>query len=85
MPSAGVSDLPAIRAFVHTTAGSLGARPEAVDDLVLAVDDAAANVITHGYGGRGGPLEVEVSGDGLEVAFVRVIGHRWSIHRATGP
>ncbi len=67
MPFAELSDLAAIRAFVHTTAGSLGARPEAVDDLVVAVDDAVANVITHGYGGRGGPLEVEVSGDGHEV------------------
>ena len=67
MPAAGLSDLAAIRTFVRAAAASLGATPEIADDLVLAVDDAAANIINHGYGGRPGPLEVVVSGDGDEV------------------
>lgn len=67
LPAAGLSDLAAIRTFVRTAATSLGVQRQATDDLVVAVDDAAANVINHGYGGRPGPLEVEVSGDDDEV------------------
>jgi serine/threonine-protein kinase RsbW len=50
-----------LRAFVREVTRSAGARPDAVDDLVQAVDEAATNAITHGYAGRSGSLEVSVT------------------------
>lgn len=70
--AARLEDLAAIRGFVRDAARSFGATPEATDDLVLAVDEAATNTIRHGYGGRPGPLRVEVSWEGSAV-LVRLV------------
>jgi serine/threonine-protein kinase RsbW len=61
--AADLTDLAAIRAFVRTTATALDASPDAVPDLVLAVDEAVTNIIRHGYGGRTGPIGIEVGRD----------------------
>jgi serine/threonine-protein kinase RsbW len=53
------SSLAAIRAFVEAQAGAAGLPAGVVDDLIQAVDEAAANIVIHGYGDRPGPLEVE--------------------------
>jgi serine/threonine-protein kinase RsbW len=50
-----------LRAFVREVARAAGARADAVDDLVQAVDEAATNAIVHGYAGRPGALEVSVA------------------------
>jgi serine/threonine-protein kinase RsbW len=65
--AARLDDLAAIRRFVRDAARSFGAAPEAADDLVLAVDEAATNTMRHGYEGRPGPLRVEVSWEGSAV------------------
>jgi serine/threonine-protein kinase RsbW len=52
-------NLAEVRAFVQAQANAAGLSAEAVDDLVLAADEAATNIIIHGYGDRPGPLEVE--------------------------
>ena len=57
---AQLSNLAAIRRFVSETAGTLGMSPDTVSDLLLAVDEATTNIVTHGYAGRPGEVEVEV-------------------------
>ena len=57
-----LKDLPQIRHFILESAGALGVASAEVAKIVLAVDEAVTNVILHGYGGRGGPVEIEVSG-----------------------
>jgi anti-sigma regulatory factor (Ser/Thr protein kinase) len=54
-----------VRAFVREAATAAGGSSAAVADAVQAVDEAATNVVVHGYAGRPGELEVQVtSGDG---------------------
>jgi serine/threonine-protein kinase RsbW len=50
-----------VRRFVREQAAAADAPPECVDDVVQAVDEAATNVINHGYRGAGGWLEVDVT------------------------
>jgi len=49
-----------IRRFIAEKASFLQADPIAVADLILAVDEAVANIIVHGYHNRGGIVEVEL-------------------------
>jgi sigma-B regulation protein RsbU (phosphoserine phosphatase) len=44
------AELQQVRNLVRTTTTRKGCTPEVVDLFVLAVDEACANVITHGYG-----------------------------------
>lgn len=60
---ADLGQVGALRAMVRTAATAAGASGDAVDDLVQAVDEAAANAIVHGHAGRPGWVEV-----GLRVA-----------------
>jgi serine/threonine-protein kinase RsbW len=57
---AKLENLTAIRRFVDETAAGLGIDRATVADIVLAVDEAASNVVLHGYRGQPGSLEVEV-------------------------
>jgi serine/threonine-protein kinase RsbW len=67
--SAALEDLATIRGFVRQAAGSLLVDEEVVPDLVIATDEAATNIIRHGYRGRGGPIEVEVERVGDSVVI----------------
>lgn len=58
--TAELKNLSQIRDFIEVAALGLGFDPEGIHNLQLAVDEAATNVILHGYKGRGGPLEIEV-------------------------
>src|SRR5512137_62890 len=69
--AAQVENLAEIRRFVREEATALGAGEEAICDLELAVDEAACNVICHGYKGCGGMIQVRVERDGDRLA-VRV-------------
>jgi serine/threonine-protein kinase RsbW len=51
--------LSAVRAFVRDAAEASGASERATADLVQAVDEAASNVIRHGYRGHAGEIRVE--------------------------
>ena len=53
-------DLARIRRFVQDTATALRCDSSAVQDLILAVDEAATNIIVHGYQCQPGPIEIEV-------------------------
>lgn len=57
---AGVNDLAAIRRFVRETIAPAGGSTQAVDDLVLAVDELATNIITHGYRGQPDVIEIVI-------------------------
>jgi anti-sigma regulatory factor (Ser/Thr protein kinase) len=58
-----------IRDFVAQVGEGLGLDEQVIYELQLAVDEACSNVIEHGYGGRGGEIEVtiEPTEDGIQV------------------
>lgn len=58
--AAELTDLSGIRAFLEAAATDLGADGPAIRDLVIAANDAVANIIRHGYRGNPGPIEVVV-------------------------
>lgn len=47
----------------------MGVEPSVIAGVVLAVDEAATNIIVHGYGGQAGDIDVRLSrkGDALVV------------------
>jgi serine/threonine-protein kinase RsbW len=54
-----------VRQFVRRQMVTAEAAHDSLDDMVQAVDEAATNVITHGYRGTPGWIEVDVEvGDG---------------------
>lgn len=71
---ANPDQLAAIREFVAQAGRALAADEWAICDLQLAVDEICSNVIEHGYGGRGGDIEVTVEGTG---ASIRVVVRDW--------
>ena len=48
-----------IRALVRDVALSSNAPPACLDDLVQAVDEAATNIVLHGYERRGGAIDID--------------------------
>jgi anti-sigma regulatory factor (Ser/Thr protein kinase) len=62
---ARLEDLARLRTFVREVCEEMNAGDDCVVDVVQAVDEAATNVIRHGYAGRSGPIEVTLAeGDG---------------------
>jgi glutamate/tyrosine decarboxylase-like PLP-dependent enzyme/anti-sigma regulatory factor (Ser/Thr protein kinase) len=61
---ANLERLAEIRRFVKERAKTLGVDPEALSDMLLAVDEAATNTILHGYKGLAGFVEIEVGREG---------------------
>jgi serine/threonine-protein kinase RsbW len=58
---AQLENLSAIRDFVEDTATRLNVVPTAIPNVVLAVDEMVTNIIEHGYQGRPGAIEIEVT------------------------
>lgn len=58
--SADVENLGVIRRFLEERAAALGASSEVIADMILAVNEAATNIIVHGYQGSPGVIEVEI-------------------------
>jgi serine/threonine-protein kinase RsbW len=56
-----------IRNFVQKSAAALGVDPAVISDVLLAPDEAATNVIVHGYQGRQGTIEIEVKQEAMDV------------------
>lgn len=65
--SVGLEDLPAIRHFVERSAAALGADSDIAGDLVLAINEAVANTITHGYQGQPGYIRIVLQRIGDEI------------------
>jgi serine/threonine-protein kinase RsbW len=57
---ADVNNLIKIRTFLQESISNLGVDQEMIDDIILAVDEAATNIILHGYQGQPGLIEIEV-------------------------
>ncbi|MDH4142857.1 MAG: ATP-binding protein [Chloroflexota bacterium] len=66
-----------LRSLVREAATAGGATRDAVDDLVQAVDEAAANAIVHGYAGAPGWLELHVAIDGPDIVVTLEDGAPW--------
>lgn len=62
--SSKLDNLSIIRGFIRLTGNALGADREAVADLVMAADEAATNIMRHGYGGDSGTIEVTLQREG---------------------
>lgn len=58
--NANLDELAGIRSFVEDNAYANQADAQEVAELVQAVDEAATNVIRHGYRGHAGMLEIEI-------------------------
>jgi serine/threonine-protein kinase RsbW len=58
---ADLRELAALRAFVRAHATAVWTAADCRDDLVQAIDEAATNVITHGYRGDPGWLDVSIA------------------------
>lgn len=61
--TARLENLTTIRRFVEETVTALDINPNAVADIVLAVDEVVSNIVVHGYRGQPGPIEIEVKHD----------------------
>jgi glutamate/tyrosine decarboxylase-like PLP-dependent enzyme/anti-sigma regulatory factor (Ser/Thr protein kinase) len=59
-----LENLAEIRHYVREQAAILDVDQDKVADMVLAVDEAATNVITHGYRNREGIIEIQVRREG---------------------
>jgi serine/threonine-protein kinase RsbW len=66
---ADLGQLAAVRQFIRRQAKLAGADPEAVPDIVQAVDESVTNVIQHGYRGGAGAVDVEVEAVGRSLVI----------------
>jgi len=73
---ADLGDLATVREFVARIGNDLGLEAQVIYDLRLAVDEACANVINHGYGGQAGRLDVTV--EPVEEG-IRVVVRDWGV------
>lgn len=64
-----MSDVPALIEFIEAACEDAKINPDLCFDLTLAVEEAATNVIAHGYKGRGGTLTVRFQVAGGDVTI----------------
>lgn len=62
--TAELKNLAAMRHFVERAAMNGGGGPEAIGDMLLAMNEATTNIILHGYQDQPGDIEIEVAYDG---------------------
>ena len=67
---AELGELARVRQFVRDVAADADAPVDCLEDLVQAVDEAATNVITHGYEGAPGWIEVSAGVDGNDIIIL---------------
>lgn len=53
-----ISELPVLIGFIEASCNEAGISADLCFDLMLALEEAASNVIEHGYKGRGGDLGI---------------------------
>ena len=66
---ADVQNLAEIRHFVEASANALQVAPAVVREVVLAVDEAATNIILHGYQGQAGFIEISIERQGVSLVI----------------
>jgi serine/threonine-protein kinase RsbW len=62
--AAELANLAVVRHFVEEVAAGFGFDRRVIDDMLQAVEEAAANTILHGYNGQPGEIKVEVQREG---------------------
>lgn len=67
--AAELDNLEAVRDFVRESAAALEVAPQIIPSLLLAMDEAATNVVEHGYCGRPGTLEIEMYREGRDIVM----------------
>ena len=67
--TAELQNLAVIRRFVEDAMTTLGIDPATIASTVLAVDEAASNIITHGYQDQSGDIEIDVQHEGNALAI----------------
>jgi len=65
--AAELGNLAEIHRFVRESIAGWDLAPSVVYDLQLAVEEATANIILHGYRGRPGTIEIDLSRQGDEL------------------
>ncbi|KAB2905689.1 MAG: ATP-binding protein [Anaerolineae bacterium] len=69
---ADLNNLEVVRDFVREQVTDFALSEEALEDLILAVNEAATNVIVHGYRYKPGMIQIEIKGgldDSLHVCI----------------
>ena len=61
--SANLKQLAVIRHFVREKLSEFGVGAQITADVILAVDEAATNIVQHGYEGSDGSIEIEIYRD----------------------
>jgi len=59
-----LDDLAEMRRFVEEVAAAGTGEPDAVADMLLAMNEATTNLVQHGYRGKPGIIEIEVGYEG---------------------
>lgn len=72
---ASLENLAAMRRFVEEVAAAGAGEPEAIIDMLVAMNEATTNLVNHGYRGDLGIIEIEV---GYESEALVVIVRDWS-------
>jgi serine/threonine-protein kinase RsbW len=67
--TADLKDIPTIINTVTQTAVVLGSNHDAVDEIIVALDEAITNAIVHGYQRQPGIIEIEVKQQGNDLAI----------------
>lgn len=61
---ASLGNLAAMRRYVEEVAVAGGGEPEAILDMLLAMNEATTNLVQHAYRGRPGTIEIEAGYEG---------------------
>ena len=68
---ANVNNLAKIRKFVQQATSALGVTQDTINDIILAVEEAAANIIIHGYKNQPGMIKIVVRKESDSI-FIRL-------------
>ena len=81
-----MKELPALIEFMEAACEDAGVKPELRFDLTLALEEAASNVMEHGYKNRGGELLVSFEvRDGSVILCLRDRARPFKPRKVTGP
>ncbi|MBX3060086.1 MAG: ATP-binding protein [Anaerolineae bacterium] len=75
-PPVSLDDLAEIRRLIESAVACLWEPGEAVNELVVAINEAVTNVLVHGYQGQPGQMVVKVSRDNATL-MVRLHDQAW--------
>lgn len=64
---ARLENLDAFRGYIDREGAGLGLDSHLVADLKLVVDEAVTNIVQHGYGGKGGRVDLELTREGDDI------------------